>query len=260
MLIDSHANLHGEAFAEDLDAVFERAEAAGVGAVLAICCRLQEFDDVLALARGRDNVWASVGAHPHHAKDRPDIAADALLAMAEDPKVVAIGETGLDQYYNHSPQDVQLKSFLAHIEAARESGLPLVIHCRDADALMAETLEAEMAKGGFKALMHSFTGSAELARRAAALGAWFSVNGIASFKSADDVRAVIRDEMPEDRILIETDCPYLTPVPHRGKRNEPAYLPHVAETLAGIRGWTLAETEERTTRAFFALFDKARPA
>lgn len=260
MLIDSHANLHGDAYDEDREAVFERAWEAGIEGILAICCRLDEFDDVLALAEPRENVWASVGVHPHHAKEWPDIAAEELIRLADHPKVVAIGETGLDQYYNHSPEAVQIKSFLAHVEAARETGLPLVIHCRDADERMAEILEAEMGKGAFKALLHSYTGGPDLARRASALGAFFSVNGIATFNSAKDVRDVIRDVMPGERILIETDCPYLTPVPHRGKRNEPSFLPFVAEKLADIRGWTSEEAVEKSGAAFFKLFDKAKAA
>lgn len=258
MLIDSHANLHGETYEGELDAVFERAGKAGVKGIVAMCCRLQEFEEVLEIAEGRENVWATIGAHPHHAKDRPDITADWLIEKSQHPKVIAIGETGLDQYYNHSPLDVQIKSFRAHIEAARQTGLPIVIHCRDSDAEMADILEQEMGKGAFKALLHSFTGSHELARRAAALGAYFSVNGIASFNSAKAVRAVIQEEMPRERIIIETDCPYLTPVPHRGKRNEPAFLTHVAANLAEILGKPEEEVIQSTGAAFFKLFDKAK--
>jgi len=257
MLIDSHANLHGETYEGELDAVFQRASEAGVAGILAICCRLHEIDDVMAIAESRDHVWASYGAHPHHAKDKPDIAPEELIDRADHPKLIAIGETGLDQHYNHSPIKQQVQSFKAHIEAARRTGLPLVIHCRDADERMADLLESEMEQGAFKAVLHSYTGGPDLAQRAARLGFWFSVNGIASFRNARDVRAVIAEHMPSDRIIIETDCPYLAPVPHRGKRNEPSYLPHVVETLTEIRGWSAEETAERTTQAFFALFDKA---
>ncbi len=258
MLVDSHANLHGEAYEEDLDAVLDRAREAGVGTIVAICCRLAEFEDVLGVAENRPNIWATIGQHPHHAKDRPDVSADWLVETAAHPKVIAIGETGLDRHYNYSPEDQQVESFLAHVDAARRTSLPIVIHCRESDDLMADLLEQEMAKGPFKALLHSYTGGSDLARRAAALGAYFSVNGIASFKNATDVRDVIRDEMPDDRILIETDCPYLAPVPMRGRRNEPAYLPHVAAALAQAKGWSVEEAAWRSTEAFFALFGKAQ--
>ncbi|MGY6533266.1 TatD family hydrolase [Glycocaulis sp.] len=257
MLIDSHANLHGETYGEDLDAVLARARAAGVSPIIAICCRLGEFDQVKAIAEAHEDVWCTLGAHPHHAKDRPDITADELIEMAGNhPKLVAIGETGLDLHYNYSPLDQQVASLKAHIEAARRTGLPLILHCREADELMADMLEEEMGKGAFKALLHCYTGGAELARRAASLGVWFSASGIISFKKADDVRAVFRDIVPADKVIIETDCPYLAPVPHRGKRNEPGFLPHVAEKLAEIRGWTVEETAQRTTANCLALFDR----
>jgi TatD DNase family protein len=261
MLVDSHANLHGDAYAEDLEPVLERARAAGVGTIVAICCRLEEFERVLKIAEAHDDLWATIGQHPHHAKDRPDVSPAWLAALAAHPKVIGIGETGLDRHYNYSPEDLQIKSFLAHVEAARLSGLPLVIHCREADELMAGLLEREMAKAPFRFLLHSYTSGPDLARRGAALGGYFSVNGIASFRNAHDVREMIRDIMPADRILLETDCPYLAPAPMRGRRNEPAFLPHVAAALAAARDWTPEETATRTTDAFFDLFTKAaRPA
>jgi TatD DNase family protein len=168
---------------------------------------------------------------------------------------VGIGETGLDFHYDLSPREVQAQVFRAHIAAARATGLPLVTHTREADDVMAAILEEEYARGPFKILMHCYTSGPELARRTAALGAWFSVSGIATFKTAGDVRAVIAD-MPEDRIILETDCPYLAPAPIRGRRNEPAYLPHILAQLAAIRGWSLSETEARTEAAFFRLFDR----
>lgn len=260
MLVDTHVNLHADAFDEDRDAVLARARDAGVGVMIAICARLSDLDAVTALADAHDHVWATVGAHPHHAKDRPDITPDELIALARHPKVVAIGETGLDNHYGYSPEDQQIASLRAHIAAARETGLPLIVHTREAARSTGDILEDEHAKGAFKILMHSYTSGPELARRAAALGAWFSVNGIATFKKAEAERAVIA-EMPEDRIVLETDAPYLAPVPHRGRRCEPAHLVHVAEKLAEIRGWSLAETHARTTDAAFALFDRVkRPA
>mgnify|MGYP002778799055 CR=1 FL=1 len=255
MLIDSHVNLHHPQFADDQDAVIARARAAGVGLMVTICDRVSAFEAVHAVAMAHPDIWATVGTHPHEAKENPDLTVADLLALAERPKVVGIGETGLDFHYDWSPREVQAAVFRTHVAAARESGLPLVVHTREADAAMAEILEAEHARGPVKLLLHCYTSGPELARRAAALGAWFSVSGIATFKAADDVRAVIRD-MPADRIIVETDCPYLAPVPMRGRRNEPAYLPHVLAKLAEVRGWTPEAAERRTEDAFFALFDR----
>jgi TatD DNase family protein len=260
MLIDSHVNLHAPQFDADRDAVIARARAAGIGLMVTICDRVSSFEAVHAIAMAQPDIWATVGTHPHEAKEDPDLAADRLCALAARPRVVGIGETGLDFHYDLSPRDIQARVFRAHIEAARRTGLPLVVHTRDADDAMAEILEEEHARGPFRILMHCYTSGAELARRAADLGAWFSVSGIATFKAADDVRAVIA-LMPEDRIILETDCPYLAPMPMRGRRNEPAFLPHILARLASIRGWSLAETEARTENAFFALFDRIpRPA
>ena len=256
MLIDTHINIHGDAYAEDLDAVLDRARQAGVSPMIAICCRLSEFDAVRAIAEAHEDVYGTIGAHPHHAKDRPDITAAELAAIAEHPKVVAIGETGLDFHYNYSPAEDQFPSLRAHIEAARRTGLPIILHCREADAPMADLLEDEMGKGGFTPLLHCYTGGAELARRASALGAYFSASGIISFKKAEAVREVFRTVIPDDRIIIETDCPYLAPVPHRGRRNEPAYLTHVAEALAEVKGWSLEETARRTSEAARRLFTR----
>lgn len=254
MLIDSHVNLHAPQFDEDRDAVIARARAAGVQLMVNISDRVSNFDKVRAVADEAD-IWCTVGTHPHEAKENPDLSAETLVKFAADPRVVGIGETGLDFHYDLSPRDIQAKVFRAHAAAARETGLPLVVHTREADAVMGEILEDEYAKGPFPLLMHCYTSGAELAGRAAALGAWFSVSGIATFKAAEDVRAVIRD-MPADRIILETDCPYLAPAPHRGRRNEPAYIPHILAKLAEIRGWTLDEAERRTEDAFFALFDR----
>lgn len=258
MLIDSHVNLHAAQYAEDQAEVIARARAAGIEMMLTICDKVSSFDAVQAIATAHDDIWCSVGTHPHEAKENPHLTAETLVALAARDKVVGIGETGLDFFYDHSPRDVQEAVFRVHIEAARQTGLPLIVHTRDADDLMASILEEEYAKGPFKILLHCYTSGADLARRAAALGAWFSVSGIATFKAAGDVRAVIAD-MPADRIIVETDCPYLAPVPMRGRRNEPAYLPHVLAKLAQIRGWSLAEAETRTTAAFFNLFDAIPP-
>jgi len=254
MLIDSHVNLHAPQFDADREAVISRALASGVRLMVNICDRVSNYPAVRLVAQHPD-IWCTVGTHPHEAKENPDLTEETLVALAADPRVVGIGETGLDFHYDLSPRPIQAQVFRAHIAAARETGLPLVVHTREADAEMGEILEAEYAKGPFRILMHCYTSGPELAARAAALGAWFSVSGIATFKAAEDVRAVIAD-MPAERIIVETDCPYLAPVPHRGRRNEPAYLPHVLAKLAEIRGWSLEEAEARTEDAFFALFER----
>ncbi|WP_430418466.1 TatD family hydrolase [Phenylobacterium sp.] len=254
MLIDSHVNLHAPQFDEDRDAVIARAREAGVQLMVNISDRLSNFDKVRALADQPD-IWCTVGTHPHEAKEDPDLTPESLIRLAADPRVVGIGECGLDFHYDLSPRDVQAQVFRAHVVAARETGLPLVVHTREADDVMGQILEEEYARGPFRLLMHCYTSGADLARRAAAMGAWFSVSGIATFKAAEDVREVIR-EMPGDRIIVETDCPYLAPVPHRGRRNEPAYIGHVLAKLAEVRGWSLDEADARTTDAFFNLFDR----
>jgi TatD DNase family protein len=255
MLIDSHVNLHAPQFAEDQAEVIARARAAGVGRMITICDRVSSFPAVRAIAEAHDDIWCTVGTHPHEAKENPELAAATLIDLSAYERVVGIGETGLDFYYDLSPREMQARVFRAHIAAARETGLPLVVHSRDADDVMAEILEEETATGPFKLLLHCYTSGPELARRTAALGAWFSVSGIATFKAAEDVRAVIAD-MPADRIIVETDCPYLAPVPMRGRRNEPAFLPYILAKLAEIRGWSPAEAEARTEAALYALFDR----
>ncbi|HEX4741704.1 MAG TPA: TatD family hydrolase [Caulobacteraceae bacterium] len=255
MLIDSHVNLHAPQFDADREAVIERARAAGLSMMVTICDKVSRFEAVHAIAMANDDIYATVGTHPHEAKEDPGLAPDTLARLADRPKVVGIGETGLDFHYDLSPRPTQVAVFRAHVEAARRTGLPLVVHTREADEVMAEILEEEWAKGPFRILMHCYTSGPELARRVAALGAYFSVSGIATFKAAEAVRAVVAD-MPADRIIVETDCPYLAPVPLRGRRNEPAYLPYVLAALAAIRGWSADETEARTEAAFFDLFDR----
>jgi TatD DNase family protein len=255
MLIDSHVNLHAPQFAADQAEVIARARAAGVGLMITICDKLASFPAVAKLAQDHADIWCTVGVHPHEAKDYADLAPDTVVALADHPRVVGIGECGLDYHYDLSPRDVQRQVFQAHIAAAQATGLPLVVHTREADDDMGDMLERAHGERPFKLLMHCYTSGEALAARAAALGAWFSVSGIATFKAADEVRAVIA-QMPEDRILLETDCPYLAPVPFRGRRNEPAYLPHIAAKLAEIRGWSLEETEARTTAAVHDLFHR----
>jgi len=256
MLVDSHVNLHGEQFADDLDEVVARARAANVGTMLNICCKVAGFKDVLVVAERYENMYASVGTHPHEARENPNIKASEIIELSKHDKVIGVGETGLDFHYNYSDSDDQYANFRAHIDAARETQLPLIIHSRNADTEMADLLEAEMKKGEFPALLHCYTGGAELAARAADLGLYFSISGILTFKNAHDLREITRT-LPEDRLLIETDCPYLAPMPHRGRRNEPAWVVRVAEDLALLKGWSFVETAKRTTDAFFNLFTKA---
>jgi TatD DNase family protein len=255
MLIDSHVNLHAPAFDADREAVIERARAAGVGLMVTICDKLPSLPAVEAISETHADIWHTVGVHPHEAKDEAGLTAERLMALADHPRAVGIGETGLDFHYDLSPRPVQMEVFRAHIWAARQSGLPLVIHSREADAEMAEILEEEHARGPFRLLMHCYTSGLDLLERAAALGSWFSASGIATFKNADDVRAAI-GRMPEDRIIVETDCPYLAPIPHRGRRNEPAFIAPILAKLADIRGWSFSEAEGRTQAAFFDLFDR----
>ena len=255
MIIDSHVNLHAPQFDEDREAVIARAREAGVQMMVEISDRLATFEATHGLAMAHDDIWATVGVHPHEARHYEDLSADRLVELAGRPRVVGIGECGLDFHYDLSPRDVQARVFRTHIEAARRTGLPLVVHTREADEVMGEILTEEQARGPFRFLMHCYTSGPELAERAAELGAWFSVSGIATFKAAAEVREIIA-AMPADRIIVETDCPYLAPVPHRGRRNEPAYVTHVLDKLAEIRGWSRDEAEARTTDAFFALFDR----
>jgi TatD DNase family protein len=255
MLIDSHVNLHAPQFAEDQAEVIARARAAGVQLMLTICDKVSSFEAVHAIAMAHDDIWCTVGTHPHEAKENPELSAQTLINLAGRPKVVGIGECGLDFHYDLSPREVQARVLRVHAEAARQTGLPLVVHTREADQVMGDILEEEHARGAFRLLMHCYTSGPELAARCAALGAWFSVSGIATFRAAEDVRSLVA-EMPADRIIIETDCPYLAPVPMRGRRNEPAYVTYVLAKLAEIRGWSLDEAETRTEAAFFDLFDR----
>jgi TatD DNase family protein len=253
MLIDSHVNLHAPQFEEDRDAVIARARDAGVGLMVTICDQLANFDAVHAIAAANNDIWCAVGVHPHEARHDPDLDAVRLVDLAAREKVVGIGEAGLDYHYDLSPRDIQRQVLRVQIDAARRTGLPLVLHTREADADTAQILEEAYGEGVFLLLMHCYTSGVELAKRAAALGAYFSVSGIATFKQAEGVRAIIKD-MPQDRMIVETDCPYLAPVPMRGRRNEPAYLPHILAALAQIRGWSIREAEARTEDAFFSLF------
>jgi len=256
-LVDSHCHLDFEELASDLDAVVERAQAAGVAVMVTISTRVRKFKDVLAIAERYPGVYCSVGTHPHNAANELDVTADALVSLAAHPKVIAIGEAGLDYHYQHSPREAQARSFRVHIEAARRSGLPLIIHSRDAEQDTAAMIEEEMAQGEFKAVLHCYSSKPDLAARGLAKGAYISFSGILTFKNAEEIRAVAK-AAPLDRILVETDAPYLSPAPHRGKTNEPALVVHTLRKLAEIKTMPPERLAELTSENFFRLFNKAR--
>ncbi|WP_238121099.1 MULTISPECIES: TatD family hydrolase [unclassified Xanthobacter] len=257
MLVDSHCHLDFPEFAPELPDVVARAKAAGVGHLVTISTRVARFDAIRAIAERFDEVSCSVGTHPHYAAEEPDVTTADLVALAAHPKVVAIGEVGLDYFYDTAPREAQAHGFRTHIAAARETGLPLVIHARDADEDTAAILEEESAKGAFPFLLHCFTAGPELARRALALGGYISFSGVLTFKKSEALRA-IAVTVPEDRLLVETDSPYLAPVPHRGQRNEPSYVRETAKVLAAARGVSPEQMAEATTANFTRLFSKAR--
>jgi TatD DNase family protein len=256
MLIDSHCHLDFDAFGPELDAVIERARRAGVGGFLTICTRLTEFERVRSIAERFDDVWCSVGIHPHEAASEPEADAARLVELTHHPKVVGIGEAGLDYYYEHSPRDRQRAVFRKHIEAARLSGLPLIVHSRDADEETVELLEEGAAAGGLAGVIHCFSSTAYLAERALALGFYISLSGIVTFRNAETLRDIAKT-IPTDRLLVETDAPYLAPVPHRGKRNEPAFVVHTAAFVAGLRGVDQGRLATDSTANFHRLFAKA---
>jgi TatD DNase family protein len=256
MLIDSHCHLEYEGLVEDQAGVLDRARAAGIGGFLNISTRRREWDKVIGTAARERDVWASAGIHPHEADAHADLGATALLEAAEHPKVIGIGETGLDYYYDKSDRQVQQALFRTHIAVARETGLPLIIHTRDAEEDTAAILVDEMGKGTFPALIHCFTASADFARKVLELGLTISLSGIVTFKNAKELQAIAA-QLPEDSLLVETDSPFLAPIPHRGRPCEPAYTADTARFVAGLRGMSPEALAEATTRNFFSLFGKA---
>ncbi|MCE2510533.1 MAG: TatD family hydrolase [Alphaproteobacteria bacterium] len=257
MLVDSHCHLSFPDYREDLDQVMARAEAAGIGFMLTISTKLSDFPNVVGVAEAYPNVWCSVGIHPHEAEgEGAEVGAEHLVKLTRHPKVVGIGETGLDYYYEHSPREAQQRAFRAHIAAARETGLPLIVHSRNAEAETVGILRDEMGKGTFSGLIHCFTGTDVLAEGALELGFYISLSGILTFKKADELRETVR-KIPLERLLVETDAPYLAPVPYRGKRNEPAYTAETARAAAELFGMDAAAFGEATTANFFTLFTKA---
>lgn len=255
MLVDSHCHLDFPHLAEQMDDVLARAQESGIGLMVTICTRVRQFENVLAIAEAHDNIYCSVGTHPHNADEERDIPLEKIVKLAAHPKVVAIGEAGLDYHYDNAPREDQERGFRTHIAAARETGLPLVIHTRDADADTARILQEEMEKGPFTAVLHCFTAGRELALKGVELGLYVSFSGVLTFKKSEELRAVAA-EIPLDRLLVETDAPYLAPEPMRGRKNEPAWVAHTAARLGEVRGLNEEEIARVTTENFFSLFSK----
>jgi len=255
MLIDSHCHLDFPDFNGEHDALIARARAAGVARMVSISTRIRQFDALRAIAEKYDDVFCSVGTHPYHAAEERDFTADRIVALTEHPKVVAIGEAGLDNHWPERDPEAQEHGFRTHIAAARRTGLPLVIHTRDADEDCRRILDDEMGKGAFPAVLHCYTGGLPLAKHAVELGLYVSFTGILTFKKSDDLRAIAA-ALPRDRVLVETDAPYLAPGRFRGKRNEPSYVGETARVLAEVQGVSLEEASRQTTENFFRLFSK----
>ena len=259
-VVDSHCHLDFPDFEDELDDVIRRAGNAGVGLMVTISTRVRQFDRILGLAERYDNVFCSVGTHPHNAADETDVTVEELVQLAQHPKVVGIGESGLDYYYDNSPRDVQAAGFRVHIAAARETGLPLIIHSRDAEDDTASILREEMGQGAFTAVLHCFSSHADLARAGLDMGLYVSFSGIVTFNRAEELRDVARF-VPHDRLLVETDAPYLAPMPNRGKRNEPAYVVHTLDRLASVLDVPREQLARQTSDNFFRLFSRVpRPA
>tara|TARA_R110001599_G_scaffold26390_11_gene93109 strand:- start:888 stop:1664 length:777 start_codon:yes stop_codon:yes gene_type:complete len=258
MLVDSHCHLNYKGLVEEQPAVLERARQSGVTAMLNISTRESEWRDIVATAEREKDVWSSIGIHPHEADSHPDVDLAKLVGEAAHPRVIAIGETGLDYYYDHSDRERQRQSFRTHIHAARETGLPIIVHTRDAEADTAAIMAEEMEQGAYSGVIHCFTASEEFAQKALALGFYISISGIVTFKNAKDLKETAA-KLPADRLLVETDAPFLAPVPHRGKTGEPAFVADTARYLAELRGEDYTDLCETTGRNFYQLFTKARP-
>ncbi|WDI31053.1 TatD family hydrolase [Hyphococcus flavus] len=257
MLVDSHVNLHSEKYSDDIAEVIKRARDAGVRTLLTISDQLSSTEAIKEIADADPDIWRSVGVHPHHAKDYSELSSEKLIGLASDSKVIGIGECGLDFYYEYSERYVQADVFKAHIAAARETQLPLIIHTRDADKETQTLIEQEHREGAFTPLLHCYTGGQALANAVLELGGYISFSGIITFKNADDVRAIAKTT-PLDRVIIETDCPYLAPAPMRGRRNEPAYVVNVAEKLAELKELPIEDIQKVTSDNFFRLFSRAK--
>lgn len=258
MLVDSHCHLNFPDFKDDLDAVIDRARAAGVGVMQTICTELAEFDEVLGIANRYDGVYCSVGVHPNDSQKAEIAKKEDLIARTSHKKVIGIGETGLDYHYENSPRELQQVSFRNHIAASRETGLPVIVHSRDADEDTVRILAEEMDKGPFKGLIHCFSSTKYLAEESVKLGLYISLSGIVCFKNSQDIRDTVKG-LPLDRLLVETDAPFLAPPPHRGKRNEPLFTIYTNKMVAVVKAITQEECATQTTANFFALFNKAEP-
>lgn len=257
MLVDSHCHLDFPDFAEDFDGVLSRAEDADIESILTICTHVTKFGQIRAIAEAHDHIWCSVGIHPHEAESEPPVTGAELAELSAHPKCIGIGETGLDYFYGHSPKAEQQRNFRAHIEASQDTGLPLIVHARDADDDTIHILRETMTDGAFPGVIHCFTAGPELARVAVELGLYISISGIVTFKKAEDLRSTIAD-IPLDRLLVETDAPYLAPMPNRGKRNEPSFVQYTAAKVAEVKGVTPDDLARITTDNFYRLFSKAR--
>ncbi|WP_417831502.1 TatD family hydrolase [Terasakiella sp.] len=257
MLVDSHCHLDFPEFQEDFEAVLARAEEAGVKTMMTICTHVTKFDQVHAIAKAHDNIFCTVGIHPHNADSEPEVTVDQLVQWASDPKVVGFGETGLDYFYEHSPREIQQRQFRTHIEAARKLDLPVIVHTRDAEEDTLAIIEEEYNKAPFRGLIHCFSASDAFAQRVVSMGFYISISGIVTFKKAEELREAIKN-VPVDRLLVETDAPYLAPIPKRGKRNEPAYTAFTAAKVAEIKGLSEEEFAKQSTDNYFTLFSKAK--
>lgn len=257
MLVDSHCHLDFPDFEQDMDEVLARAAEAGVATMMTICTYVTKFDQVHDIAKAHDNIYCTVGIHPHNAETEPVVSVEDLTSKASNPKVIGFGETGLDYFYEHSPREIQQSQFRTHIEAARVMDLPVIIHTRDAEEDTLRIIEEEYAKAPFKGLIHCFSASKEFAARMIELGLYISISGIVTFKSAQEIRDVIKF-VPVERLLVETDAPYLSPIPKRGKRNEPAYTAFTAAKVAEVKDMDVAAFSVQSTENFFRLFSKAK--
>jgi len=257
MLVDSHCHLNFPELSSRLNEVVSGAKAADVGYMQTICTRMREFPAILEIAENYDNIWCSVGVHPNNVAEEPPVFAEEIIAATKNTKVIGIGETGLDYHYEHSPREAQTRSFLEHIKASRETCLPVIVHTRSADDDTIEILQNEMKKGKFPGLIHCFSTGAALAHGAIELGMCVSISGIITFKKATELQDIVK-ELPLSSLLVETDAPYLAPMPHRGKPNEPAYTRLTAEFIATLKGISYEEVAQVTTENFFRLFSKAK--
>ena len=257
-IVDSHCHLNYKGLVEDQSAVINRARTAGVGCMLAINTKISEYHEIVDIIDAHDDIFGTVGIHPHEAENEPNVALEALLKRTDHAKIVGIGETGLDYFYDNAPRAMQQDNFRTHIKAARETGLPVIIHTRDADDDCAAILQSEMGQGSFPGLIHCFTATPELAKIAINIGLYISVSGIVTFRSAKILQDTVKD-LPVERILVETDAPFLAPVPHRGKTCEPAFVMDTARFIADLKGISFERLQEQTTDNFFRLFSKVTP-